>query len=130
MAKNKCPVCGEKVKVGAVRCKGCGLPLINPKAFAKKKFEDEIITPNKEGNVDERTLYIVDRLGLMSKFILVVSFFSVILLFIYSIFKLNVFLIIFSILLYFCLPFVVLPINWMQVMLENLYEIKKNQNKK
>lgn len=130
MAKNKCPVCGEKVKVGAVRCKGCGLPLINPKAFAKKKFEDEIITPNKEGNVDERTLYIVDRLGLMSKFILVVSFFSVILLFIYSIFELNVFLIIFSILLYFCLPFVVLPINWMQVMLENLYEIKKNQNKK
>lgn len=130
MAKNKCPVCGEKVKVGAVRCKGCGIPLINPTAFAKKKFEEDKVVPNKEGNVNERTLYIIDRLQLMSKFTLVIFFFSLILLFIYSIIKLNVFLIILCILLYFFLPFVVIPINWMQVMLENLYEIKINQNKK
>ena len=130
MAKNKCPVCGEKVKVGAVRCKGCGLPLINPKAFAKKKFEDEIVTPNKEGNVNERTLYLIDRLELMRKVFLVIFFFLIILLFIYSIIKLNVFLIILSILLYFSLPFAVYPIVWMQLMLDNLYEIKNNQSKK
>ena len=93
MAKNKCPVCGEKVKVGAVRCKGCGLPLINPKAFAKKKFEDEIVTPNKEGNVNERTLYLIDRLELMRKVFLVIFFFLIILLFAIYLSYMNFFLV-------------------------------------
>ena len=112
-------------------------PIENEYVKAQSQMNEEPVTKASERiffdeitGDDQRTLYLIDRLELMRKVFLVIFFFLIILLFIYSIIKLNVFLIILSILLYFSLPFAVYPIVWMQLMLENLYEIKNNQSKK
>ena len=126
MAKKKCEVCGANIKKGSNICSSCGMPTIDLNSIAKKKIVSSNVS--KSSNIDnrplnERTIFLVEKLKFLSKLVTVVSLLLVILLFIHSIIKLNVLLIILIVVLFLCLPFVSLPVTWMQVMLENLFEM-------
>lgn len=126
MAKKKCEVCGANIKKGSNICSSCGMPTIDLNSIAKQKIVSKNIstTSNMDNKpLHERTIFLVEKLKFLSKLVTVVSLLLVILLFIHSIIKLNVLLIILSVVLFLCLPFVSLPVTWMQVMLENLFEM-------
>lgn len=130
MAKKKCEVCGANIKKGSNICSSCGMPTIDLNSIAKKKIVSSNVS--KPSNIDnrplnERTLYLVEKLKFLSKLVTVFSLFLLILLLVYSIITLNILLIILCLGLFLCLPFISLPVVWMQVMLENLFELNNRK---
>ena len=130
MAKKKCEVCGAKINNGSNICSSCGMPTIDLNSIAKKKIVSSNV--NKSSNIDnrplnERTLHLIEKLKFLSKLVTVFSLFLLILLLVYSIITLNILLIILCLGLFLCLPFISLPVVWMQVMLENLFELNNRK---
>lgn len=126
MAKKICSICGTKIKKGDIRCRGCGIALVKINRPNNNKVLLENVVRKDSNTLEEKTLFIIERLSLFAKVVKVFSFFGLIAFAIYSLFNQRWICFAGCLFGYFLLPFVSLPISWMQMMLENIYTIRIN----
>ena len=128
MAKKKCLICGEKVNAKDKRCPGCGISLTKIENIKKGEFKEPVDNTDNTVNTKSlsyRTAYNLVKLDFLAKLLITILLMLLIIFAVYIIIKGEYFLLLVCIPLFLLLPFIPLPINWMQLMLENVYEINR-----
>ena len=151
MSKLRCPGCGARIREDDVRCEDCGIYLTDDKKdelndivkhgkldekvnefmdnLERRKNEEEFLNDVDTDSLEHRSSNNIDKLSLVAGFLKVVWALVGILLAIIAIVNNTAILVLYSILIFITIPFVALPITWMQLMLENIVEINKSLKK-
>ena len=151
MSKLRCPGCGARIREDDVRCEDCGIYLMDDKKdelndivkhgkldekvnefmdnLERRKNEEEISNDVDTDSLEHRSSNNIDKLSFVAAFLKVVWALVGILLAIIAIVNNTAILVLYSILIFITIPFVALPITWMQLMLENIVEINKSLKK-
>lgn len=146
MSRLKCPKCGAKIREIDEVCEDCGADLhhnieqedematnvLDEKLSEyigkrkREKLDEEILNDVDYDSLETRTYDTVEKLSFVAAAIQILNIIVGIILLIVGILNWVLEEIIVAIVLLISAPFVGLPIKWMQLMLENIAKLNKN----